>query len=291
MPTQGDKQKDKEMALPSDEALLFHYTSLESFRGMTDTGRIWASHIRYLNDTSEQLLMWKLVQNRIEERLQKATGDLRERLLRWKSVAAVPQNEDIYVISFSNDGGDRLSQWRGYGANAGISIGFSKKALERKCDEFTTKAFKPPANTGAAHLFSVKYVDTSGDEQTNRVIDLFLDRQPTDLAAGKYSTEHAFSRAISYFSASLKHIAFSDEQEYRIIIFDFEGGQTPSYRARKALWIPYIELDMRDADPSKIIVGPSPHKENTVAALRHMLTARDSKEIEVIATQMPYRDW
>jgi len=271
--------------------LLFHYTSLESFHGMTDTGRMWASHIRYLNDTSEQLLMWKLVQNRIEERLQNATDDLRERLLHWKSVTTVPQNEDIYVISFSNDGGDRLSQWRGYGANAGISIGFSRKALERKCAEFTTKAFKPPGKTGAAHLFPVKYVDTSGDEQTNKLIDIFLDRQPTDLRSGKYTIEQAFSRAISYFSATLKHIAFSDEQEYRIIIFDFEGGQTPSYRARKALWIPYIELDIRDAEPSKIIVGPSPHKENTVVALKHMLVSRNSKEIEVIATQMPYRDW
>jgi hypothetical protein len=291
MTTQEDSQNDKETSLTPNETLLYHYTSLESFLGMTDSGTMWATHIRYLNDTSEQRLMWELVRARIEARLQDSSGDLRDRLLAWKAVAAVPQDEDIYVISFSQDGGDRLSQWRGYGANSGISIGFNRRDLEQQCTKFTTEAFNPPTSTGAAHLLSVKYVSDSGDEQTNRIIDIFLDRSPNDLSTGMYTAQQAFSRAISFFSASLKHVAFKDEQEYRIIIFDFEASQTARYRARKSLLSPYIEFDIRDVEPSIIIVGPSPNKEISVAALKHMLSARDSKDTEVIATQMPYRDW
>jgi hypothetical protein len=285
------RRDETETAFPPEGTLLFHYTSFESFLGMAESGTLWASHIRYLNDTSEQRLMWKLVKARIEERLPGASGALHNRLLDLKEVAANPQNEDVYVISFSEDGGDRLSQWRGYGANAGISIGFNLAELRCQCNRFTTKAFKPPLNTGAAQLLKVRYVDAMGNDKTNRIIDAFLDRPLPDSPTSKYSPEQAFSRGISYFSASLKHTAFSDEREWRIIIFDFVGGPTPRYRARKSLLIPFIELDIRNAAPSKIIVGPSPQPENSVDAIKHMLAAKGSMDTEVIATQMPYRDW
>jgi len=291
MPMQETRQNDPETALPPEGTLLYHYTSLESFLGMVESGKLWASHIRYLNDTSEQRLMWKLVRARIEQRLQGASGELHDRLLDLREVAANPQDEDIYVISFSEDGGDRLSQWRGYGANAGISIGFNLAELKRQCNRFTTKAFKPPLNKGAAQLLKVQYVDALGNERTNRIIDAFLDRPLLGSPTSKYTPEQAFSRGISYFSASLKHTAFSDEREWRIIIFDFEGGPTPRYRTRKSMLIPFTELDIRDAAPSRLIVGPSPQAENSVAAIKHLLAANNSKDTEVVATQMPYRDW
>jgi hypothetical protein len=40
------------------DELLYHYTSVESFLNIVDGGELWASHIRYQNDTSEQRLIW-----------------------------------------------------------------------------------------------------------------------------------------------------------------------------------------------------------------------------------------
>jgi hypothetical protein len=277
-------------SLQEDE-LLYHYTSIESFLGMTESGSMWASHIRYLNDTSEQRLMWELVQTRINERLTVAQGVMRDKLLGWKTVAASPRDEDIYVISFSEDGGDRLSQWRGYGGSAGVSIGFRKEQLTRLCNQFTTKSFKPPLKTGAALLNEIQYVKEPGTEQSNRIIDIFLDRPQLDLPASKYTREQSFSRGISFFAANLKHEAFSEEREWRIKIFDFEGGPSPEYRARKGMLVPYLQFDIRNATPSKIIVGPSPHTESTAASIRQMVASKIPKETEIISTQIPYRDW
>ncbi len=68
--------------MASDDDLLYHYTALESFLSIVDKGQLWASHIRYLNDTSEQRLMWDHVRARIKARLDAADENDRARLLR-----------------------------------------------------------------------------------------------------------------------------------------------------------------------------------------------------------------
>ena len=277
--------------MSQDETLLYHYTSLESFRGIVQSSTLWASHIRYLNDASEQRLMSDLVLQRIEERLQDTTDSYHKKLLELKAIAASPQDEDIYVISFSEDGGDSLSQWRGYGDNAGVSVGFSLAELRRQCMRFTTRAFKPPHNTGAAIPIKVQYIDPSKREQSNGVIDALLNQVMNNPPVGEFNPEQAFARRVSSFAAKFKHAAFSDEREYRIIIFDLKGGPTPGIRVRKSLLIPYVELDIRDAEPSRIVVGPSPNLENTAAAIRYFSVAMKSSKLEVRETQIPYRDW
>jgi len=291
MTQQQIKQNDTETPLLPESTLLYHYTSLESFLGIVESGTLWASHIRYLNDTSEQRLIWELFRTRIKERLQHASGTLHDKLMELKAVAANPQDEDIYVVSFSEDGGDRLSQWRGYGANEGIAVGFNPVELNHQCKKFTTKACKSTPNRGAACLRKVQYVDDSKKDEYNGIIDTFLDRGLLDFSTSKFTPEQAFVRGVSFFAATLKHTAFSDEREWRIIIFDYEGGPTPRYRARKSLLIPFIELDIKDTAPPKIFVGPSPHKENTVTTIKHLLIANGSNGTEVIPSQIPYRDW
>ncbi|MGD0546913.1 MAG: DUF2971 domain-containing protein [Terracidiphilus sp.] len=274
-----------------EDPLLYHYTTLEAFTGILRDGVLWASHIRYLNDTSEQRMMWELILKRIEERLRDTSDPYREKLADLKAVATNAQDEHIYVISFSEVGGDDLSQWRGYGANAGISVGFKKAELRRVCGNFTTAQHKPPIKRGGAMLKKVQYVDPKGDEESNKIVDLFLDRGLPESLGSEFSPEQAFVRQVSMFSSTLKHKAFSAEQEWRIVVIDLKGGSAPKIRARKSLFVPYIELDIHDSDPSKIFVGPSPNKENTVAAIKHFCATRDSSDIEVIPSQLPFRDY
>jgi hypothetical protein len=276
---------------PKPEALLYHYTSLESFQGMLKSGVLWASHIRYLNDTSEQRMMWDLIRKRIEERLQNPSDPHHEKLSRLRAVAENVQDEHIYVVSFSDVGGDDLSQWRGYGANAGISVGFKQDALKRICAKFTTEQHKPPKKRGGAMLQKIQYVDPKGGDEANRIVDVFLNRGLPESSGSEFSPEQVFARQISIFSSTLKHKAFSSEQEWRIIVIDLKGYPAPDIRVRKSLLVPYIELDIHDADPSTIYIGPSPNKENTVAAVKFFCATRNSNDIEVIPSELPFRDY
>jgi hypothetical protein len=121
------------------DILLYHYTNLDAFTKIVATGKLWATHIQYLNDTSEQRLVRESILVRIEERLKSESGEARQKLLFWQQRLLSwtdwgdAEDTTYYVICFSEDGGDRLSQWRGYGAQGGVSIGFRKSVLEELC--------------------------------------------------------------------------------------------------------------------------------------------------------------
>jgi hypothetical protein len=142
------------------ENLLYHYTSVDVLMSILDKGELWASHIRYLNDTSEQRLFRMQIGTRIKVGLQTAVGDERARLLKLQSAAESPTADDAYVICFSRDGGDRLSQWRGYSGNGGVSVGFRKRSLQRRCRAFTTEATTKTeyAPNGHSWLNPIAYV-------------------------------------------------------------------------------------------------------------------------------------
>jgi hypothetical protein len=96
-------------ALGQTNELLYHYTSVESFVSIINGGELWASHIRYQNDTSEQRLIWDHVQARIKTRFEAASENDRDRLLLVQSLSTSPLELDLYVLCFSKDGGDRLA--------------------------------------------------------------------------------------------------------------------------------------------------------------------------------------
>jgi hypothetical protein len=97
------------MSAEADE-LLYHYTSTDSFLSILDSGEMWASHIRYLNDTSEQRLAWRQLKARLLERLESAVANDREHLETLKALVENPLELDMYILSFAQDAGDRLSQ-------------------------------------------------------------------------------------------------------------------------------------------------------------------------------------
>ena len=72
--------------------LLYHYTTVESFVHIMNSGELWASHIRYQNDTSEQRLVWDHVRARIKARLEAASGNDRDRLLLFNRSLALRLN-------------------------------------------------------------------------------------------------------------------------------------------------------------------------------------------------------
>jgi len=255
------------------DELLYHYTSVESFVSIINRGELWASHIRYMNDTSEQRLMWDHVRARTQTQID-------------------PPELDLYVLSFSKDGGDRLSQWRGYGGNAGVAIGFDGEELKKRCSAFTTaKSRNQPYPMGFAILTDVNYIEPFGDERANGIIDVFLKYPEITVHESRFTKEEAFARRVSLSSSSMKHKAFNDERESRIAIFDLPEGSS-RFRTRKSMMIPYVPFDLGRGEQEwplirYIIVGPSPHQAATKAAIEKML----DKRVVVEVSSIPYRDW
>ena len=206
----------------------------------------------------------------------------------------------VYLISFSKDGGDRLSQWRAYGGGSGVAIGFDTEEMRKKCSTITLvrpdKVVHTPATLPSSRLTEVKYVDPLRDQVSNQTIaaiDAIYGNPLLDpLTGSSVSREQTFSRLVSVLSANLKHVAFREEAEWRVIIFDPTHNLQVRFRTRKSMMVPYVPFNLGDVDAvwpliSRIVVGPSPHQAEAIAAIKKMLDER----VVVVGSSIPYRDW
>jgi hypothetical protein len=252
----------------------------------------WEIHIGYLNDTSEQSLIPERIRKRIKAQLQEPECANRETLERvYKSISS-PISKDIFVVSFSKDNGDRLSQWRGYSGSAGVSIGFDPSELKKLCNTFTTVNYKHPMDGIGAILREIKYIKAMGDEHSDREIDSLIDFH---IAVAEMeiplTQSNIFDRELSFVPCDIKDAAFGEERESRIVIFDFSKDSNLLFRTRKSLLVPYREFSLgKQMWPliSKVTIGPSPYKKETTKAVKRMI---GDDNIEVVESLIPYRDW
>jgi hypothetical protein len=110
---------------------LWHYTSMQGFRGIVESKTIWATDTRFLSDREESIHAHKIANELVEETPE--FGDkgfpLRDNLRQavqfaFDDGALHPDRTQFFVASFSA-AEDRLSQWRGYsGQTSGVSLAF-----------------------------------------------------------------------------------------------------------------------------------------------------------------------
>ena len=126
--------------------LLYHYTDQRGLIGILGDKKIWATNIRYLNDTQEGRIIFSLLFDELSSRsnagpLFEALGINKDEdsphdevvdeaiLSRGLAVSTWVTSQSVFVTSFSARG-DSLSQWRAYsGRSGGYSLGFEKDYL------------------------------------------------------------------------------------------------------------------------------------------------------------------
>jgi hypothetical protein len=110
---------------------LWHYTSVQGFQGIIASGNIYATDVRFLNDTEEFIHARKVAEEVVEKSPEYGSFNfpLRESLKRAVNIIfgsdfLNPNSSQIFVAAFT-DSEDDLSQWRGYShGTCGVSIAF-----------------------------------------------------------------------------------------------------------------------------------------------------------------------
>jgi hypothetical protein len=263
-PTQGGSEK-----FPST---LFHYTTQAGLLGILKNRFLYATHIRYLNDSREYEYAAKLARDFFEALTKSGTPD-------EKTLATdVLQSLDIlnflapHVCSFCKDG-DRLSLWRGYcRENSGIALGFSTDGLKKVADD----RFK---------LVRCVYQPEDQRAMLSALVESYVSqrRVPDDISE--------FLVLLITCFAAMKHPSFQEEEEYRLVSQRHPRNQ---YRPGKSFLIPFMEFPLAvqaDRMPlSCAIVGPSPHLEFFRKSVEQALGEAGSP-IPVKSSNVPYRDW
>lgn len=284
--------------------ILYHYTSMEGLLSIVETGRIRATHIRFLNDSSESETMWTVVLRRLKERSERADSSEEQAYLSEIITATSGRRtHNEYVASFSQEGDD-LSQWRAYcPAQPGFSIGFSNAALRSQwvADPHGGK----PLFVGGK-LAKVRYVNESDTTQIDLAIDYALQfgamLHGSQGFSGQTLTKGQVAMAWFYITAPIfKNPAFRAESEWRMVLSK-PHKPMPGVRfgLGKSSIVPYIEVVLnRDSKfelPNeymigKVLIGPTPNPDLSVEAVNSLFAYNGHSEVVVEKSKIPYRHW
>ena len=221
-----------------------------------------------------------------------------------------------YITSFArhtdefNRQNGMLSQWRGYGADEPIALVLATKALEwlleTECTQF--------------EYFSCSLSDVIYFDENFSLTDCFPEFVDSLRAFANHTIQQkniadtGVQKNLNDLSARLlpavgriKHIAFREENECRIIVglpdhsfreeFNRLGGQPKPfkdihYRAGYTGVIPYIRLfeTLQEKVPiSRILIGPSRTQQATFEKVSDIVSASGrGKEISITASETPY---
>jgi DUF2971 family protein len=129
---------------------LWHYTSIQGFCGITSSKNIFATDIRFLNDSSEFIHARSITEQVIADAPEKDENgwplqkNLRQIIsLIFEQGALSSDSLEIYTASFSA-AEDQLSQWRGYSrGSSGTSLGLDLRSLRPSPGVGTLVTFAP----------------------------------------------------------------------------------------------------------------------------------------------------
>ena len=304
---------------------LWHYTSYKGFQGIVESKAIFASDLRYLNDSQEFVHAKELAVQLAEEAANVLDGERAHETIKnavktaFDSGLLQEDHLQIMVASFSASP-DQLSQWRGYsGGSSGVSISFDCTALRPPQEAMTSLVFAPCVYKDTdkrallkqvlAHVLSVVHqwaVEVAAALQDNPKLlsTVTTPMKPSpphvvypDLPTMISRIEAAVKKAnydLLRICPLLKHESFSEECEWRIALPISVEKHLPierRFRATHNTIIPYLSLalcDSGDALPiNAITLGPGSHQK-AIEATSAFLRANHLSVIPK-RSDVPYR--
>jgi hypothetical protein len=273
--------------VPTD--LIYHYTSVEGFFGIVQSGNLWLSDYSYLNDTRELSHGADLVTDIASELLAKETRQQAADLLRhWITALKAPIHR-VCVASFSA-AGDSLSQWRAYGP---ISIGFEPRDVALHA----YRANLRPVEYGRDHQRALVGITLHHMREA-----YLIDQQEGRLERIQdvYQKIDRLVELIAFF----KDPAFVSEQEYRLAFIEHPDlmpslghkSSTKRFRVSRGRIVPYVlsnELEPVMPDGRKlrlreVVLGPE--SDSTLErGIREFLAELKMTDIVVRRSRVPYR--
>ena len=112
------------------EETLYHYTTFTGLLGIVESGVLWASDIRYMNDSAELKHTADLIRVEILRRISVGHSNpgLLNQFVDWFTYR-IANGHMLFGASFRSNG-NLLSQWRGYSKlGKGVSLGFNPRYI------------------------------------------------------------------------------------------------------------------------------------------------------------------
>ncbi len=240
---------------------LYHYTSFSALQGIVASRTVWATSVHYLNDAREYRHALGIARDTLWEMRSSDVRDDLERAVFARLEEYLNSESQIRVCVFSlSEHSNQLSQWRAYCPKGrGVSIGFEAQELLSVVRPLGFKLIQCIYNEDQQRQLVTKAL-SDGLQQLRQV----RKTQATDEKALLRGMWEYYSRALADLSPHLKHPAFVEEAEWRLVS-DLVPMDHPQLRVRPtdAMLIPYFELPIdlgnRRLPITNVVVGPTDH--------------------------------
>ena len=288
-----------------EENKLFHYTTLKGLFGIIGANDIFVSHVRYLNDVSEvthgqELAIYALRKLAMKLRF----GNFSKVLERTAKIILENGVKDYFVASFSKVEDD-LTQWRSYGKDSGVCIGFDlstplsflhfwlprlARAVYRSGDKLKLILF-------LVHRYLAEY--RADLNRSHSIPDWAHEAYAKSLAR---KLENEFSR--------FKHECFSSEREIRLIISGEERLHCARrYRMSGSFIVPYYHasdtsrredgticvdgaiIECPKLPIASVMIGPMQNQSLCAQSVQEFLAAHGYDPNFVRTSKLPYQTY
>lgn len=281
------QELNKEQADDVINGPLYHYTDAKGLLGIIENKKIWATHIRYLNDTREFSHSIELAERILADRDFPGADELGEDdLSKLGYFTGHTAKYDSFVASFSEQHDD-LSQWRAYSRNgAGFNIRFQPDLLDLKAQE------------GLTRLYRCIYCEEEQECELRGIYSRAASRlRDAQCDEGQGHVLAEFAAEFLRKAATLKHPAFEPEKEWRLATVVFpDDSAGVECRPGPSMLVPYIEIDLASSDEgecpiSGVCIGPSAHQELSAQAIKRYLDSHGLPDVDVGQSKIPFRNW
>ncbi|WP_131913624.1 DUF2971 domain-containing protein [Celerinatantimonas diazotrophica] len=250
---------------------IYQYTDLNAVKKILKTGKLWATHYKYLNDYSEVLKGIEILVDSISDT--KKLSNTEKNALKKETMNSL-DDLDIFVSSLCL-AGDELTMWRTYG-NCAVIFNMSLVTLALTCEG----SFRQNS------VESCVYPKNNKDINLSRQFDSLL-----FLYDEYYLGSHKdwFISSLVYDATSIKHDAFYAEQEHRAVVSLNKTDNTPIlYRKRGEKDIPYIEMVLPQSCIEGVFIGPGKDQDKLVLDMKEFLQENKFDNVVIYKSSIPF---
>ena len=273
---QGIGTLTKTLFADTPKGLLYHYTTLNGLLGIVRSRTLWASDVRYMNDSAELKHSADLIRIEVQERIARGQGkaDLLGQFTDWIS-HRITNGHMLFGASFRSHG-NLLSQWRGYSSHGkGVSLGFSADSIlqcAQKQQLQIGKCIYEPARQRRLIRQVVDAVETHVEKHVNG------NTSRHRLSAIYQGVFENIEIDLLRIAAILKHPSFREEKEWRIVspVYTDYFKAPVLFREANAMLVPYMEFDLQlEADRplalEHLYLGPTSNSNISMNSLKMFL--------------------
>jgi len=173
--------------------------------------------------------------------------------------------------------GDLLSQWRGYSSGGGYALGFDLDELRQvQGPDLDLRPELVKVHYGVDHIMTV----------VGPVIGaIFRDGRGDPEVVGAIEERGLVFPTL----AGMKHPAFEEEKEWRLIVACGPSAQAVNFRPGAIAPTPYMALTFAPTALRHVVVGPGPHAELRRDGVARVLGASGEWNADVQLSDAPFR--